>query len=99
MSGPRIIFFGNERLATGVTSPVLTLKALIKAGYEVVAVVSHNEATVSRSQRTLEVAEVAEAHGIPMFLPAKPAEIHDELAAMYADIGVLAAYGKIVPQS
>jgi len=99
MSKTRIVFFGNERLATGVTSTANTLRSLIEAGHEVVAVVSHNESTTSRKQRTLEVAEVAEAYGIPVLLPAKPADIRDQLVAMQADIGVLAAYGKIVPQS
>lgn len=99
MSKARVVFFGNERLATGVTSPAYTLLSLIEAGYDIAAVVSHNEATASRKQRALEVAEVAKPHGIPVLLPAKPADIRDQLVALQADIGVLAAYGKIVPQS
>jgi methionyl-tRNA formyltransferase len=95
----KIVFFGNERLATGVTTDVLTLKALIREGYDVVAVVSHNESTNSRKQRTLEIAEVAKEHNIPLLLPAKPADIIDQLREFKADIGVLVAYGKIVPQS
>jgi methionyl-tRNA formyltransferase len=99
MSTPRIVFFGNERLATGVTTTAPTLQGLVDADYNVVAVISHNESTTSRSQRTLEVAEVAEKHGIPVLLPAKPADIADQLKELQPDIGVLAAYGKIVPQS
>ena len=98
MAEPSIIFFGNERLATGVTTEVTTLKALLDAGYHVAAAVSHNEATSSRKQRMLEIAEVATSHNIPVHLPAKPADILDQLAAYKADIGVLVAYGKIVPQ-
>ena len=95
----RIVFFGNERLATGVTTTAPTLQALIKQGHEVVAVVSHHEAATSRKARTLEIADVAQSHGIPVLLPDKPAEILDQLTSFRADIGVLVAYGKIVPQS
>lgn len=95
----KIVFFGNERLATGVTTTAPSLSALITAGYEVCAVVSHHEAATSRKVRALEVAVVAEAHNIPVLLPENPAEIIDQLVAFGAEIAVLVAYGKIVPQS
>ncbi len=95
----KIVFFGNERLATGVSTTAPTLSALISAGYEICAVVSHHEAATSRKARVLEVAAVAEKHHIPVLLPEKPAEIIDQLAAFGAEIAVLVAYGKIVPQS
>jgi methionyl-tRNA formyltransferase len=99
MQKPKVIFFGNERLATGVSTTAPTLQALVTAGYPVAAVVSHNEATTSRKLRTLEIAEVAKAHTIPVLLPEKPALIIEQLQAYQAEVGVLAAYGKIVPQS
>jgi methionyl-tRNA formyltransferase len=95
----RIIFFGNERLVSGLTStetPVL--KALIDAGYDICAVVANDSGTKSRKQKTLEVAELATANNIPVHLPARPMDIYDELAAYHADAGVLVAYGRIVPQ-
>jgi methionyl-tRNA formyltransferase len=95
----KIVFFGNERLATGVTTGVWTLKELLAAGYDVVAVVSHNESTTSRKQRQLEIAEVAKEHNIPLLLPSKPSDILGQLIDFKADIGVLVAYGKIIPQS
>jgi methionyl-tRNA formyltransferase len=95
----KVVFFGNERLATGVTTTAPTLQALIAAGYEVLAVVSHHEAATSRKQRELEIAKVAEEHHIPLLLPEKPGDIAAELKAFDAEIGVLVAYGKIVPQS
>lgn len=99
MSGSNsIIFFGNERLATGVHTDVLTLKSLIKAGYNVAAVVSNYEPAQSRSARRLEIKAVAEQHNIPVLLPAKPIEIIDQLRSYDATIGILVAYGKIVPQ-
>jgi methionyl-tRNA formyltransferase len=96
---PTVVFFGNERLATGVTTSAPTLTALLDNGYDVRAVVSHNEATISRTERRLEIAELAEARGIPVLLPNKPSDALADIASFKADIGVLAAYGKIVPQS
>lgn len=94
-----IVFFGNERLATGVTTTAPTLRALIAAGYNVVAVVSHFEQANSRKSRDLEIAAVAKEHNIPLLLPEKPAEIAEQLKSLNAETGVLVAYGKIVPQS
>ncbi len=95
----KIVFFGNERLATGVTTTAPTLRALIKAGYKIVAVVSNYEAGQSRQARKLEIAEVAKEHDIPLLLPDKPGDIAEELKAFGAEIAVLVAYGKIVPSS
>ncbi len=96
----RIIFFGNERLSSGFEPKnAPTLSALVKAGYEVVAVVANHETGTSRRPRQLEIEAVAKKYGIPVLLPAKPADIIDQLKACRATIGVLVAYGKIVPQS
>lgn len=95
----KIVFFGNERLVSGLThtdTPVL--RALIDAGYDVVAVVVNQTSTKSRTQKVLEVAELARANDIPVHTPARPMDIYDELAAYGADAGVLVAYGRIVPQ-
>lgn len=96
---PTIVFFGNERLATGVSTTAPTLQALLQAGYNIAAVVSHYEKSRSRNARGLEIAVVAAEHGIPLLLPAKPREILDQLQDYQAAIGVLVAYGKIVPQA
>lgn len=95
----RLVFFGNERIATGVTTDSPTLRGLIAAGHDIAAVVSHYEAGQSRNVRQLEIAAVAEAHGIPVLLPHKPAEIIEQLASYGAEAAVLVAYGKIIPQS
>jgi methionyl-tRNA formyltransferase len=95
----RIIFFGNERLVSGLeSSDTPVLRALIDAGYEICAVVANDSGTKSRKQKTLEVAELAKANNIPVHLPARPMDIYDELATYRADAGVLVAYGRIVPQ-
>lgn len=96
----QIIFFGNERIATGVTTTVPTLQALITAGHTVLAVVVAQEiGAKSRSNRELEIIGVAAAHNINIYSPSKLSEIKDDLAALQPDIGVLVAYGKLVPQS
>ncbi|MGH7196195.1 MAG: methionyl-tRNA formyltransferase [Candidatus Saccharimonadales bacterium] len=96
----RIIFFGNERLSTGFTPQgAPTLQALIAEGYNVIAVVANYEVGTSRKARTLEIEAVAKKHNIPVLLPAKLSDIHDELANYNPTVGVLVAYGKIIPQS
>jgi methionyl-tRNA formyltransferase len=61
--------------------------------------VSHHSDGNSRNNRDLEVATVASAHGIPVLLPNKPSEIIEDLKALDANIAVLVAYGRIIPQS
>lgn len=94
-----IVFFGNERIATGVTTSAPTLRKLIEADYKVAAVVSSYTQGTSRAARELEIGVLAKEHGIPVLLPDKPKEVLEELAAYKADIGVLVAYGRLVPES
>jgi methionyl-tRNA formyltransferase len=96
----KILFFGNERLASGVTTSAPVLRALIAAGYEITGlVVAQNEAGATRKARELEIVQVASGHGIGVLSPAKLSGARDELAALGAELGVLIAYGKMVPQS
>jgi methionyl-tRNA formyltransferase len=98
MNNPRLVFFGNERIATGVGTSVPVLQALVEAGYQVVAViVSQTDPAQSRKARTLEVQVVAEQLGIPVLAPAKLSDIKDQLRSLDAAAGVLVAYGKLVP--
>ncbi len=95
-----LIFFGNERLVSGLKktdAPIL--RSLIDAEYNIAAVVSHHTNGQSRSNRKLEVAEIAASHHIPVYLPNRPGEIIDVLRSFNADAAVLAAYGRIIPQS
>lgn len=95
-----LVFFGNERLVSGLeqTDPII-LKGLLDRGYNVVGIVSHHTESRSRRSRPLEVAEIAKAHDIPLFLPNKPLEIIETLQSLQPQIAVLAAYGRIIPQS
>lgn len=96
---PRIVFFGNERIATAVSTDCPTLRKLIEAGYEIVAVVINHETHASRKQRVLEIAQLAEKYELPVLSPASPIDTVDQLKAYRADVGVLVAYGRIIPQA
>ncbi len=95
----RVVFFGNERLVSGLRhSNAPILRGLIAHGYDVVAVVASHANARSRSARQLEVADIAREHNIPLLLPNKPGDIEQELRDMKADFAVLSAYGRIIPQ-
>ncbi len=96
---PGVVFFGNERLATGVSTTAPTLRGLIGAGYDVKAVISSFTPGTSRSARRLEVQEIADAHNIPVLLPGKLSDIKEQLVAFEAEIGILVAFGQMVPES
>ncbi len=96
----KILFFGNERLATGITTAAPVLQDLIAHGYEIGAVVvAQNELGKSRSSRQLEVGLVAEQHGIPLLSPVSLADpgVQQQLTSSGAQAAVLVAYGKLVP--
>jgi methionyl-tRNA formyltransferase len=97
---PTIVFFGNERIATGVSTTAPTLRALITAGYRVAClVIAQGDSGQSRKQRKLEVLDIAEQYNIPVVMPEKLTDIAEQLASYKADAGVLVAFGKLVPQS
>ncbi len=98
-TSPRVVFFGNERLVSGLKhtdAPILS--GLIERGYDVVAVIINNHDTTSRNRREVEVAAIAAAHGIPVLSPARLTDIESSLRDMRPDFAVLAAYGRIIPQ-
>jgi methionyl-tRNA formyltransferase len=96
----RILFFGNERLATGVTTVAPTLKSLKDAGYQIDAVVvAQSDLGKSRNRRAPEIVELAENLGIDVLAPKNLMQTMDQLASFGAEAGVLVAYGKIVPKA
>jgi len=93
-----IVFFGNERIATGISTTTPVLKALIENGYTIAAIVSNYDEGHSRHARKLEVAEIASQYNIPLLLPDRISGIKNELVDLKASAGVLVAYGKIIPE-
>jgi methionyl-tRNA formyltransferase len=90
----RIVFFGTPAFA------VPTLEALLASRHAVVAVVTQPDRPRGRGQKTsfAPVKTSAAAASLPVFQPGtlKDGSLAAELAALKADLGVVAAYGKIL---
>ncbi len=95
----KILFFGNERLASSVSASAPLLRSLVDAKYDVVGIVVQQARQTGRKQAILEIAEVANEHNIPVYSPATEAETLEVIKKSGADTGVLAAYGKIVSEA
>ncbi len=89
----KIVFFGNERLATGVSTTPLILTGLVEAGYDVVAVVLHQSDTTKDEP----VAVYAQSQGIQFIYSHDVKETTSKISVLGAEIGVLAAFGQIIP--
>jgi methionyl-tRNA formyltransferase len=94
----KIVFFGNEHLATGVESQPLIFKALLDAGHQILALVVHSSLQTSRKIKQEPIVVAADENNIPVLNPAKTLDSIDILKSYNADCGVLVAYGKIIPQ-
>lgn len=92
----RVVFMGSPSFA------VPTLRALHDAGYDIPLVVTQPDRPAGRGGRTRapEVKVEAEKLGIAVAQPERLAEesARSRLAAGEADVFVVAAYGKILPQ-
>jgi len=92
----RVAFFGTPAFA------VPTLDALLASEHEVVGVVTQPDRPRGRGQQVSEapVKERAGVAGVPVLQPTRlkdPAFL-DAFSAWGADIGVVAAYGRLLPQ-
>ena len=93
----KIVFFGTPPFA------VPTLTRLIASPHRVVAVVTQPDRPRGRGQRAAAAPakQVAQRHGIPVFEPTRlrEAPFIDSLSAAAPDLGVVAAYGRIIPEA
>jgi methionyl-tRNA formyltransferase len=91
----RLAFFGTPRFA------VPTLEALARSRHEIVAVVSQPDSPRGRGQRlaATDVKRTAEGLGLPVLQPVrlKDPGFREGFAALETDLGVVAAYGRILP--
>ena len=96
MTPVRILFFGSPDFA------VPTLRALVASAHTVVGVVTQPDRPRGRGQHVTRgaVAAAADALGLPVVQPVRLADpgVRETLAAFAADLGVVAAYGKILPE-
>jgi methionyl-tRNA formyltransferase len=93
----RIVYFGTPEFA------VPTLAALLKSRHKVVAVVSQPDRPKGRGHRlaATPTKELAVLTGVRVLQPTKLREeaFLADIAALHADLGVVAAYGRILPDA
>jgi methionyl-tRNA formyltransferase len=93
----RVVFFGTPAFA------VPTLAALIKSRHTVAAVVSQPDRPRGRGHHlaATPTKELAVLTGIPVLQPTKlrDSAFLDHLASLRPDLGVVAAYGRILPDA
>jgi len=93
----RIVFFGTPQFA------VPTLERLLASRHTVCGVVTQPDRPRGRGQRVAEspVKTLAAAHGCPVLQPDRLREpgVAEALGAWRPDIGVVAAYGKLIPEA
>lgn len=93
----RVVFMGSPEFA------VPSLKALHDAGYPVALVVTQPDKPAGRGGRLQKPAVklAAEELAIDVFQPGslRDTDVHERLASANADVFVVAAYGKILPQA
>ena len=90
----KIIFFGNEQLAQGIKAQTPIFDALIARHYDICAIVL----PAARLRKPFVIAQRAAALQIPIHYVASAREIPAITRQYQADLGVLAAFGKIIPQ-
>jgi methionyl-tRNA formyltransferase len=91
-----VVFFGTPRFA------VPTLQHLLASTHTVAGVVTQPDRPRGRGHKVTfaPVKALASEHHIPVIQPErlKPPEVADTLRMWNADVGVVAAYGRIIPE-
>jgi methionyl-tRNA formyltransferase len=99
VNGPplRIVYFGTPDFA------VPGLRALLSSRHPVVALVSQPDRPRGRGHRlqSTPTKRVAETAGLPVLQPTRlrDPELHKQLAEYMPDLGVVAAYGRLIPDA
>ena len=92
----RIVFFGTPAFA------VPTLDGMLASRHDVAGVVTQPDKPRGRGQKISDapVKAIALERGLPVMQPERLRRdaFHDMFAALHADLGVVAAYGKILPE-
>lgn len=96
-AGLKVLFLGTPQFA------VPTLDAILASSHTVVGVVTQPDKPRGRGQKASDAPVKARAseRGLPMLQPTtlKDPDVLEQMRALGADIGVVAAYGKILPQA
>lgn len=93
----RVVFFGTPQFA------VPTLEHLLRSTHTVCGVVTQPDRPRGRGQKVSDapVKALAVAHGLPVMQPARLSDpdVGAAIAAWAPDLGVVAAYGRIIPDA
>ena len=95
MKNNKIIFFGNEQLAQGIKAGTPFFDALLENNYEVCALVL----PAAHVRKPFPIAIKAQKAGIPIHYVTKGRELLPIIEQYQPQLGILAAFGKLVPQS
>ena len=90
----KILLFGNERIATSVETKAPIFRYLMQ-NYNVVGLVVSEK----KNMDSLEVVKLAKENNIEVYNFTKLKDSIEDIRKLEADIAVLIAYGKIIPQS
>ncbi len=90
----KIIYFGNEQLAQGVKTQTPIFDALLSTEHEICALVL----PAARVRKPFAVDVLAKKHNIPVHYVERGRDLLPIIEQYRPDLGVLAAFGKIVPQ-
>jgi methionyl-tRNA formyltransferase len=92
----RVIFMGTPSIA------VPTLERIASDGHQIVGVFTQPDRPAGRGNRVAPppIKECAAERGLPIFQPTKikTPETHELFAGLNADVAVIVAYGRILPQ-
>ncbi len=99
MISKKIIFFGNERLATAVKTSNPVLHSLLNNGYIIECIILNQDNFASRKERENEIELLAQKHNIPCLKPKSNSEIKSIIKNSDSEIAILVAYGKLIPES
>jgi len=93
----RVVFLGTPQFA------VPSLEYLIRSPHQVVGVITQPDRPRGRGHKVTDspVKATALAHALPVFQPGRlrDSDVADTLTKWAPDLGVVAAYGKIIPES
>ncbi|MBA2410792.1 MAG: methionyl-tRNA formyltransferase [Gammaproteobacteria bacterium] len=91
----RLIFAGTPEFA------LPALRALVDSAHEIITIFTQPDRPAGRGRklRLSPVKRFAEQHGLPVYQPAslRTREVEQAIAALHADVMVVAAYGLILP--
>lgn len=94
MKTNQIIFFGNEQLAQGIKAGTPIFDALLENNYQICALVL----PAAHVRKPFPIAVKAEKAGIPIHYVTKGRELLPIIEQYRPQLGVLAAFGKLVPE-